>query len=86
MSEIYINRELIKRVTRAREHLINNGMMEIDPKGQEFIENNAITRIGKLAKTLTESEAAALIIEIIHIYPEIVMKVILDELKERGEK
>ena len=85
MSEIKIDYKLYDRVQKAREKLVNDDSYKIWERDLEKEEADHLSKIGEMCGMFSESDFAAIVTVAIKNYPEIVLKVILDELME-GEK
>ena len=78
-NEPYINYELLARVEKARLE-----MPEYEkPKASE---NWTLSRFMEQCRTLSEAELAAVVLIAIRTKPQIVMKVILDELEGKNHE
>ena len=82
MSDPYINYELLDRVRKARETLVSDEDYKIWDRGLNRQEERHLSELGRMCETFTETDFAAIVTVAIRNYPEIVLKVILDELTE----
>ena len=77
-NEPYINHELLERVKKARLE------MPEYQKPWEVLEERHLSKLGDQCKAYTEAEFAAIVLVAIRNYPQVVMKVILDELEGKN--
>lgn len=82
MNDPYINYELLKRVRKAREKLVNDEDYKIWERDLDKQEERHLSELGRMCETFTETDFAAIVTVAVKNYPEIVLKTILDELTE----
>lgn len=82
MNDPYINYELLKRVRKAREKLVNDEDYKIWERDLDKQEERHLSELGRMCETFTETDFAAIVTVAVKNYPEIVLKAILDELME----
>ena len=82
MNDPYINYELLKRVRKAREKLVNDEEYKIWERDLDKQEERHLSELGRMCETFTETDFAAIVTVAVKNYPEIVLKAILDELME----
>ena len=82
MNDPYINYELLKRVRKAREKLVNDEDYKIWERDLDKQEERHLSELGRMCETFTETDFAAVVTVAVKNYPEIVLKAILDELME----
>lgn len=78
VNEPKVNSDLLQRVMQARLE-----MPEYD-KPWDVLEEWNLKQLGKQCEAFTEAEFAAVVLVAIRNYPQVVMKVILDELEGRN--
>lgn len=82
MIETRVNHELIDRIRNCIDHpIVDDDTYEIwrDPDAQERLH---LTKLGEQCQAYTKSDFAAVVIVALENYPEVVLKAILDKLKE----
>ena len=82
MNDPYINYELLRRVRKAREKLVNDDDYKIWERDLDKQEERHLSELGRMCETFTETDFAAIVTVAVKNYPEIVLKAILDELME----
>lgn len=78
VNEPKVNSDLLQRVMQARLE-----MPEYD-KPWDVLEEWNLKQLGKQCEAFTEAEFAAVVLVAIRNYPQVIMKVILDELEGRN--
>lgn len=78
MNEPKVNIDLLDRVMKARLE-----MPDYD-KPWDVLENWNLKQLAKQCEAFTEAEFAAVVLVAIRNYPQVVMKIILDELEGRN--
>jgi hypothetical protein len=78
MNEPFINYALLEKVEKARLE------MPEYQKPWETMENWNVSRVARMCEGFTEGEYAAVVIVALRNFPQVVMKVILDELEGRN--
>ena len=79
-NEIRVNSTLVDRVRQARESLPEYN------KPWEVLENWNLQQLADQCKAFTEAEFAAVVIVALRNCPQVVMKVILDELEGKNHE
>ena len=82
MREPYVNEKLLNRALKAREDMILSGEYREPKDGRIIAANRDLSRLGRVAEQFTEAQMAVVVTVAVKKHPEIVMKAILDELKE----
>lgn len=77
---VRVNQALIAQVQKARLELPEY------QKPWENMDEVSITRVSEQCKAYTEAEFAAVVITALHNYPQMVLKVIADELEGKNDK
>ena len=87
-SEVLINQVLLDRVLDIKHNsFIHNDSYDVWK--EDLIEKIKLTRLGKMAESLSEDEAAVLVLIALENYPELVYTIMLEEFlinKERKKK
>lgn len=79
-NEPYVNQELLARVQKARLELPEYN------KPWDVLEDRHLSQLAKQCEAFTETEFAAVIITALRNYPQLVMKIILDELEGKNHE
>ena len=85
-SDLLINHILLNRVLEIKH---NNSLHNEEFDVEDLIEEIKLTRMGKMAESLSEKEMAVLILIAVQNYPEMVFQIMMEEYllnKERNEK
>ena len=85
MSDVLVDYKLLEKVRQVHEP-IEDDAYEIWKHGLSKTEQIRLTRIAKMCDELTELDFAAISIIAVRKHPDIVLKAILDELKEGDKK
>lgn len=77
-NKVYVNSALLERVRSARE-----GIPEYQ-QPWDVLESWNLERLAEQCKAFTEAEFAAVVLVALRNYPQMVMKIILDELEGKN--